>query len=428
MPILTMSTITVDPANGVTWPNAIQQMGTYEPRVRNNLTINYASANTDNTQPFVFDPFYETGPKLIVTSTPTAVCGTGATLTSVTNLARGTNLLLAQVNLQGGGACTLAANELVCDTTTTPNTCAWTYAVSSGSIWKFSAPWSAHVAGTGDTTRPTAGTWTANDAVTVQTFPNADFAEFTPHVLSQDATYAYDPEIYRLNMWDPGGSQNAPLWVGASVYVVESNVQRNLMQARTNAIPGQTWLLNNTYQGNVYFYATPSNLTVSILGGIAVNNAYFEGMVSLDDDFIIDTFNPTTFAGTLDAPDRFALQAPNVGTVYIETGKKLLLAGNGRFISKDNAGNAPVIYGGGLLNLVGNARWVYPSGAGAAAAAFKQTGGFQLNGQTSCYLVVPNGTVTTGKTLSAANLDTDLGGTSACYCAGGGPCICNYGP
>ena len=49
----------------------------------------------------------------------------------------------------------------------------------------------------------------------------------------------------------------------------------------------------------------------------------------------------------------------------------------------------PFIYGTGTVNIMGNGRLSYPTGSGAAAAAFLTTGGLQIGGQTKTCVSEP---------------------------------------
>jgi hypothetical protein len=89
---------------------------------------------------------------------------------------------------------------------------------------------------------------------------------------------------------------------------------------------------------------------------------------------------------------------------------------------------ASQVWGPGGISLQGDAVLKYPAGAGAAAATFKQTGAWSINGGTSCFKIVPAGTITASQTLTTANLDTNLGAASGCFATGLGASVCNYGP
>jgi hypothetical protein len=400
-----------------------RRWGTTNPQIKQpSLILRILSSHSDNTDPIKFDPDIVAGARISIQGVPdTSICGSGATLANVTSLVRGTNLTLAQVNLSGGAACDLAVNELVCDTT--HPACAWTYAVSSGNVWELTAPFVPHVAGSGDTTNPIPASFTEGDAVTVMKLPEANIVEVSPSYYDNDPTATNYPEIDRVSIYDPQGSVHDYAWIGANVYVIESSTKRMLLGVGSTSIGGQRWFLNDNNLAGIEIDSGPSNLATQVVGGQLQNNAYFRGLASIDGDVIVNTFNPLTFDGeVIAAATRIATQGPIVGNVYIESGKNVILSGSGSFASRFGAG---VVYGPGALNIMGASRWVYPAGAGQAAATFKQTGGFQLNGQTSAWLMLTGSPPVVGKTLNPAAIDTDLGPVVGAYWNPGGASISN---
>jgi len=88
-----------------------------------------------------------------------------------------------------------------------------------------------------------------------------------------------------------------------------------------------------------------------------------------------------------------------------------------------------VVYGTTAFD-AGRGQVLYPAGAGAAATALPATGTMRIAGGTVACLGVPSvalPTLTCNKTISAANLDTDLGAVTGCYYVPGAGSFCNSG-
>ncbi len=94
---------------------------------------------------------------------------------------------------------------------------------------------------------------------------------------------------------------------------------------------------------------------------------------------------------------------------------------------------ANLIYGSGTLD-AGEGKIIYKSGAGGAVSnigPISTNGTLNIMSQTLACLGIPSvatPTLTCNKTVSATNLDADLGATSGCYFVEGGGSFCNFGP
>lgn len=100
------------------------------------------SNQSGNSDPVYDFPTVENGALVqhtaVLPAAASSVCGAGSVLANVTNLVRGTNLQLAQVNHADTTACTLAAGEFLVNTTHPSK--AFVYVNSAGNIWKWTVP------------------------------------------------------------------------------------------------------------------------------------------------------------------------------------------------------------------------------------------------------------------------------------------------
>lgn len=380
------------------------------PRLRQNTTITDLSLDTTNSNPRYFSPAIENN-AIVELIAPLGIAQQVATgvLSNVTAQVVGTNLLLAQ-----SGA--TAPNQLVVNATHPSR--AFTYAVSSGSIYKMTQP---SVALT-PTSRffTEVNTWANGDSVTVYNPVAINWVSITPTPAdinsSVNSAFVY---LINENVYDPSGTGLDPFEYNGSFFAIESIISRGTGgQAKAAIAPtfANTMLLGRYNNG-----ATAENINGGAVTG--ANGTTLQGG-QLDNNVIVNASLSMSGGLYISGISGFICSAYIESTQAISTG-----GGTIDFAGVTGGCNDVVVWGPGALNCAAQSRCVYPAGAGAAAAAFKQAGGFQLNGQTSCVKAIPGAAISTvGITLSAASLDSNCGATTPCALTNsGGATLTNGG-
>lgn len=337
-----------------------------------------------------------------IVGTPTQVA-TGS-LAGVVALNRATPQLW---NMNLGASA--AVGQLV--TNSTHSSVAWVYKLVSGTTFATTnpvTPYAVPIAGIA-----TSVTTVANgDTFAVSTLPDALIADFSPVSVAGPGNAA--GYIYRVNVNRVSG---ASLYFGgsASLVVVESAIGASETGA-LNAYGGYDFLNCDQYGPSANFPVYQFGGALSMWAGDVRNANPFNCLnCNPDEDFII---------GTASLP---SMTWQTQGNVYIDTGIQAQLWGNSQTGNTVDTGAASgTVWGPGALQLVQSARYVYPAGAGKAAATFKQTGAMSINGQTTVVKTQPTLVTVTTYALTAANLDTNNGAASACGAVISGGSFCNF--
>jgi hypothetical protein len=385
----------------LTWGQIVARWGTYRPRLRQNTTVTFLSSQSGNSDPVYWDPYCEAGAWALIQGSLGAAqqIATG-TLSNVTAKNRATpQLLLAQ-----SGA--TATNQLVVNATH-PST-AWTYALNAGSIYKMTQPLATQTIPFASIYPAEVDTWANGDSVTVYAPVQVNIAETIPS--TTDFSASFNNALYISSLWVLAPQASSDWRLNNLVNIRDVVANRSVLyQGGPLAIgPGWVGLISNAYLA--MNSGVPNGLYPAMVGG-AIAGTGGEGAIDLDADVIVGA-SFTTLHGSY------------YGLVDVESGQQLRTSG---LFFQSAAYAATIFWGSGVLNAQATSRFRYPSGAGAAATTFKVTGGLQLNGQSGAWLVTTAGSVP-NKTLSAANLDTDLGATTGCYMNPGGASICNGAP
>ena len=391
------------------------------PRLRQSTTITFLSAATDNTDPVVFNPQIEA----MATVTMTGSLGAAqqqatGTLNVVTAKNRATPQQLASTFTltapDGGAAPTLLPDWLVLDTTHAA--AAWLYTVSGGILTQPLARPASPVA---TATPAEVDTWANADAVAMYQPVTANLVKLAP-VLADINSSTFFPQfqVVDLAVYEPNGSAANldELTLGGNVPMVFDEVSfgRTVQLAPLDASLN-TSFVNCDFLGTISGGNGSTNITVKWTGG-DIRGAFSAVQAQVDGDTYVGNNALTAMSA--------------VGTAYVASGKVWQMYSDGASIQSASAYNTaqPVIWGPGTLNIVGATRMGYASGSGKAALEFLVTT-LQLNGQTKGCLDIQGAASTFGTcniTVTAANLDTNLGATSGCVTVGMGGAFCNYGP
>jgi hypothetical protein len=378
-----------------TWNGGvIARLGTYSPRIRQNTTHTFLSSHVDNTDPVIYGPYIENGAQITIKGTQLA--GTASTLGVVTAKNRATNTPLSAATLVGATVGQMVVN------TTKGNSRAWVQRSLGAGAFQLTQPFVAQtvpaVAAPGEI-----DTWATGDTVSLITPVTVNIERLFGTFLDPSGTFNNALCTYNLTALDPIGVGSSVLDASTnSVNFLECNIQRFLALSFPTAIAGAVGT-NSSFSGGVLGGALTALTAAGIayarfIGGTigtlaAISNA------QLDGDIIIN-------CGSL-----FDLHATSsLGLVAIDTGTTINIVGSVcNMRASAYAGN--VVYGPGILNVAGPARLVYPSGAGAAVAAFPLTPRLRLNGGTTGNSLVSGAPNVTngGITLTAAALDAAAG-------------------
>lgn len=368
--------------------------GTWSPRLRQNTSVTFLSNHTDNTDPCYFEPSLENGASFVLQGNLPTATATG-TLSSVVAKNRATGQKLT-VTLTAG----LAPGMLIVNSThpsrATLNT------NTSGNTWTLDQPLAPVAVPLTSLVATEVDTWANGDAYAVYLPVQINVGALGCAIADYNASFSNGCVFYQANMWDPRGATNDNVNFGDNgVIVVDSTVQRFVIQNYDNASTGSGRFFNAHLSGGI---GLASGVTEVVLFGGDVTSGALEiggATLSLGGDIII-SHSTNIYAGG------------EYGLVDLDPGVTLNIGGYGpvRFVT---SGGAPIVWGGGSINVVGNAELMYPTGAGKAAATFLNTGGLTLDSNPSAYSVGATGlsvVAITPTALDAAAGATGFGGTA----------------
>lgn len=400
----------------VTFAEIAARWGTYSPRIRQNTTITFQSSQSGNSDPVYLTPFLENGAQMIVQGT----LGAGqqiasGTLGVVTSKNRATNQNLVAASMPAGSV----EGALVVNSTHPSRAWIFVPGPADAGVWQFTQPL---VALTLPVLLPVTevDTWATGDSVTVFQPVAVDIVYVAPVVSDNNGTFTNALFLYQLNVLDPAGAtSDSALFTTPNFAIVESRMDRIFefySATSLNAAVVSTGLVNVDMEGGVI--VSPSQASTGFLAGMISKTAFIaRGPLDLNADVSL---------GISVALNGVSSNAGNVflgvNTVTLSPQTQATTSGN------DAINGGPVIYGSGSVNVTSGV-YIYPPGAGAAAAYFKTSGGILMKTSSKVCLAVPSAATSFGTcniTLSAANLDANLGATSGCLAVGGGPSYCNF--
>lgn len=359
------------------------------PRLQQSTTITFLSSHPDATDPVYFYPAIENQAvvQLVGALGSAQQIATGV-LSNVTAKNRSTpQLLLAQ-----SGA--TAVNQLVVNATHASR--AWTYKLSSGSIYSMTEPSVAVTipggCGAG------VDTWANGDTVTVYQPVSVNIVDVgakTEQLSGANSNYVV--YLYNLNIYGPGSFDNAFL---SNVYAMEMSTARyvTLFGSAQFGLNECNSVFNNGVR--TAYSSVSATFNGGALGSSGQNTVLSNS--NLVNDVIVG--GGTSIGGITNL-------VPASGPAYIDTGKVLTV------LSAFN-GSAGIWWGPGTINVAGGGRFLYAS----TATANLLVGALQLNGGTTGNSVFTSSNVDTvcgGITVNKANLDAAASATCASTGFGG---------
>lgn len=360
-----------------TYAHLASLWGTYSPRLQQATIIHWLSSQPDGTDPVYWTPFVENVNVGIQGSLPTPSF-TG-TLSGVTAKNRNAAQPLS-VTLGAG----LAAGQFIVNST--HPSVAWLYANTSGNVWTISQPMAAVSVPSSTIAPAEVDTWANGDSVNVYSLVRVNLAKFQPVMNGLPTS---NPYVYRIFTSAPGNSTT----VIGQAWAVESSMGGSTTFAADEV--GYVPFFINTDIGSS-LVSTGTSSTPMVFNGGQYRSAGGRPTGRFDGDYIVKGFSSAASTQTV----------TSYGAVYIDGGSwNVANAGLGPSapFSAYNSGQA-VIWGTGAFGVNGNLQY-----SGTAAATFKQTGGFTINGQTSALSSSSAGLSVVP--LSAANLDATAGGS-----------------
>jgi hypothetical protein len=385
--------------------------GTYSPRLLQNTTLTWLSSQVGLGDPVYLTPYVENQSWVAIVGT--LVSQGTATLGTVVALNTGTPTLLTTTLTGATGS---QANGQLVVNSTHPSRL-WTYKNSAGT-WTLSTPFAAATAGAAPPSAATGWTNATNsgDAVTFFAPTTVQIVQFQPILVSlAQASAVNNAVILNVTIPSPGSTDKAdPLLVNQWVNIFESRVTPMVSYAPTadtNPVPNA---VNDCFDigvrgGAALAAVTRPNYTGGIMNLGAISFSQFNATgAELLSNIIMAGTTPT-------------LQYGVVGGAYLETGVTLTITGAGNFTG------AAAVWGPGNVNVQGNSKINYASGAGSAGTTFANTGTLNADTQTKVCSSPPSDAGPPGcnLTLSASQLDTSLGTTSGCLYVPGGASYCN---
>jgi hypothetical protein len=401
----TVSTWFVDPANSTgaandgnpcvastapcqTYQGIAAKWGTYSPRLRQDTTITFLSSHSDDADPVYFSPLIEHGATVSIQGVlgPAQQVAAG-TLSNVVPKNRAAGQLLA-ATLPAGAA----AGQLVVNTTHAGR--AWVYQSAGGTNWLLSQP-QAPVTVPGTRNLVEVDSWANGDSIALYHLVAVNIAAAAP-TLADTTGLFNNLTFYQLAVLAPPNDVFAPLTISTSVNVFffETSIQRVLQMnpADTDLVPeiGNADLANNVLAG-----LTEPAAQLLIAGGQIRSPALFANLrgANLTGDAILGV--PCN------------VEAGAYGSVFLGAGATLSVTEATMFPANSVGQGTTAIWGTGALNVMGNARLEYFAGANQAQAIFLNTGGLQINGNsTACSVDTSSaGNWRCGIPITAGNLD-----------------------
>jgi hypothetical protein len=364
----------------------VRRWGTPSPNLNAvNVLITYLSADTDNSDPGLFSPFFSAGATLKHIAALPAAGFTGSLL-AVTAKNRAGNLALRSTFTTTTGA--VAINMLLVNATR-GNSRAFAQRNTGAGLWQISQPFAPYT-GTGNPPNTEVDTWANGDAITGYALQNIDLALIGGQVVEYQAGFVIPSHIVQqLTIWDPqvGAFDPCVLAGQATGLLIEAVSLRATTCGGTQTL---RWQLSNVSL-NVEFIASGAGPVAEgpIIAGGILNGIFLADSPTLQGDTIVASTS-TVFSNTLFN-----------GPLFYDTGVVARLLG-----SCGGASGNPQ-YGVGKFNLVQGVM----SYSGAAATLFALSGGLQINGATNAYSNATAAGLTTTHlvALTPANIDAAAG-------------------
>lgn len=371
------------------------------PRLRQSTSVTFLSSHTNNSDPVYFTPGIEAAALVSIQGTAPTVVASGVVLAGTTakSTVAGANSLLI-TNLGASGAIQL----LVENTTALKSSRAWAYKSLGGNSFDMTQPFVKTTVG-GTPFPAEVNTWANTDTVNLLRPVAVNIVEFNP-ITADTGAFANQAFLYQLRIFDPTGAGNDTVQIGDNVNLYEVTSDR-IVSSNSNFATASANLVNVYNNGGLMWQTGFLN----VIGGCTaaagvIFNQVITGQPFFDGDYINGTAMSLSSGASfgqvfLDSNVALASGQLSVSTIFYSSG---------------------VVYGSSGKNLVlqGSSRLAYPSGAGAAVAAFTAPQpiiGILVNGSATAYSVntgagaVWNGGIsTTPSHLDAAQGAAGFGG------------------
>jgi hypothetical protein len=406
------------------------------PVLNQNTTITWMSSTSKFNDPVIFRPAIgvvnandagaTTGPTIILQGTTTS--GSASTFTLTTAKNRATNARFA-----GTFSPAISSSKMLLQNTTHPSL-GW---IATGS--QLSQPMTAVTITTGGIpTSPGSevDTWATNDSITPITLPSVWITEVNPvpSGLSGEGVIS----IYRLDISENASAGVQPgddrMVLGSAVQIHESVIEKQIfsVQASQSFLWNSAPTIDNSSvfggfvggqlaplisgSDNGQFLITAGQIQSQSLAFAGTGNVMFNG-VWLDDDVYLRSGDTIGFTN-----HNF------IGTAQFES-TAIVYNGILDLVTYHLTGSNIIFGGTGSTRIdVGRGQFLIPSGASGAANAIHTGGAPRIQGGTLACLGLPGAggiTIACNKTISQANIDTDMGATTGCYFVAGSGSICN---
>ena len=387
------------------------------PVIRQNTAVTFLSSQTSNSDHICPRPSLQNGSSFVLQGNlGTAQQIATGSLSSVTSKNRSSGTLLSATLPVGAATGLLIKN-------TTHLSYAWIHTLVSGNTWNISQPFAPITVPATNFLIPTeVDTWANTDSIVIYA-PSNEYIECLEGVFgnfNNNGNLANGFSIYHLTMSSPGDTyQFTPSRLSDNTYLIEMSSVR-LPSFRVGTEDNWATMMNVFDPIGISTASTTSRAAqIYLFGGIIGQaGASPGGSATLGaGGFLID--EDTIIAGG--SGTQFILQG-QLGQIYIDTST----------IGSVNSSAIPLndlaIWGPGLLSVDDGGRLKYKSGATGAATSLLVSN-LLINRQSASCVGIPSSatlSTTCNVTVTAANLDANLGATSGCLYAPGGGSFCNY--
>jgi hypothetical protein len=254
--------------------------------------------------------------------------------------------------------------------------------------------------------------WANGDAIAIYDPVAVNLAELSPMLADDMNTTANQPRtlLKQLTVFDPAGAgrDNLTIEANSALFIVESSIQRDvdLGVGPADVLPS---FVNVDFAGTV---------RAGLLSGQAPGVALYGGQVRSPAKFAL--VRGGTLDGDLIVGGAFQMIGGLFGTVFVDHGDVLSVIEGTAGATSSGAVSSQVVWGGGAVDVEGNARLEFPASANEAQVEFLEKGGLLIDGAvTACAVdTAGSGDWKCGIPLTPANLDTSMsaggfGGTAA---------------
>lgn len=385
----------------LTYAQIAARWGTYSPQLRApSITITFLSGHTDNTDPVILRPYLTNFTVFTIQGQLPTAAQSGSLVNTISKN-RATPQLL-QADLGAGGV----VGQMIVNTTGGKLSRAFLYKNTAGVTWQFTQPIAPSTVP--PVTITPVDTWADGDTFSVFNLPAVNIVDLEPILVDAPAANSNNMlQVYQLTVFDPQGTGRDIITTNGYVTFTECTVNRRnyVKPLLTGGNTNGNGFINVMSRGGIgggpslqvlgfgarVLTGGPKVLAGAILFTMQLASA------RLDNDVIIDVGISVGYGGG------------NIGAVFIQTGTIFSVFGPTDMRNAVGASPGKFMWGGGVLDVIGSARLVYPSGAGAAQAAWPSAGfTMRMNGGTTAASLAGGAAAvwSTGITVTPLALDT----------------------